>query len=238
MISLSDFHSHILPGVDDGSQSLRESLALLRMEAEQGVGTVAATPHFYARRDTMEHFLARRRKAAEKLREAMARQGGLPAVVLGAEVHYFRGMGHSEAIRELALEGTDYVLVEMPMGPWEDVMYRELEQISDNLCLTPIIAHVERYLRPLGSGKMLKRLADLPVLVQANGDFFLRKATSGKAMRMLSRGQIQLLGSDCHNLTGRAPNLGQAAQQIQDRLGPEALEWIHAHQRLVLPGSP
>ena len=44
-----DFHSHVLPGMDDGSASLEESIAMLRMEAEQGITQVVATPHFYPR---------------------------------------------------------------------------------------------------------------------------------------------------------------------------------------------
>ena len=55
-----DFHSHILPGVDDGSRSVEESLEMLRAVARQGIGTVVATPPFYANHDTPERFLRRR----------------------------------------------------------------------------------------------------------------------------------------------------------------------------------
>ena len=71
MNMLSDFHSHILPGIDDGSKTVEESIALLRAEAEQGVKRVVATPHFYSNRDTMEGFLERRHAAVEALRQAM-----------------------------------------------------------------------------------------------------------------------------------------------------------------------
>ena len=63
-----DLHTHILPNVDDGSSSLEESLALLRMLASQGVTLTAATPHFYATSDTPEQFF-RRREAAWQLRD-------------------------------------------------------------------------------------------------------------------------------------------------------------------------
>ena len=59
MGAIIDFHSHILPGVDDGSQSVQESLAMLKMEAEQGIQHVIATPHFYPKHDSPEHFLER-----------------------------------------------------------------------------------------------------------------------------------------------------------------------------------
>lgn len=237
MSMVSDFHSHILPGIDDGSRSLKESIALLRLEAEQGVKLVAATPHFYAQRDTLEHFLQRRSAAAGQLRAAMAQYDDLPEVILGAEVYYFRGISHSEAVRKLALEGTNYVLIEMPMGPWRESMYRELVQISENLGLIPIIAHVDRYLGPFAARRIPKRLAELPVLVQANAEFFLQSATAAKAMHMLRQGQIHLLGSDCHNLTDRTPNLHLAVNRIQRRMGSESLEWIREHERLVLSST-
>ena len=52
-----DFHSHILPEMDDGSKDVKMSLAMLQMEREQGVTEVVFTPHFYAQQDTVAHFL-------------------------------------------------------------------------------------------------------------------------------------------------------------------------------------
>ena len=71
MTVLTDFHSHVLPGIDDGSKSLKESIAMLRMEAEQGIRRVVATPHFYARHDQPERFLARRARSEELLRQEL-----------------------------------------------------------------------------------------------------------------------------------------------------------------------
>ena len=63
MSAVIDFHSHVLPGIDDGSPSVEASVEMLRMEAEQGIRHVVATPHFYPRHDTPEHFLRRRAEA-------------------------------------------------------------------------------------------------------------------------------------------------------------------------------
>ena len=62
-----DFHSHILPALDDGSANVEESIAMLRAEAEQGITRVVATPHFYIRRDDPEAFLARRSRSEARL---------------------------------------------------------------------------------------------------------------------------------------------------------------------------
>ena len=98
MAGIIDFHSHVLPGIDDGSHSLEESIAMLRMEAEQGVSHVIATPHFYPRHDTPEDFLRKRREAEILLREEMEKHSNLPALSVGAEVYYFPGISNSEAM--------------------------------------------------------------------------------------------------------------------------------------------
>ena len=77
-----DFHSHILPGMDDGSKSTQESLEMLDMLRAQGVDTVAATPHFYARENPPEVFLRRRAEAWNRLRPQLTADS--PRVLLGA----------------------------------------------------------------------------------------------------------------------------------------------------------
>ena len=222
-----DFHSHILPGVDDGSKSLEESMALLRMEKEQGVGCVVATPHFYPSYDSPERFLVKRNQEVCALREAMANAPGLPKVIVGAEVYFFRGMSQSEQLPELTIGESKCILIEMPPAPWSEEIYRELENIWEKWGITPIVAHIDRYIRPFRTYGIPKRLSRLPVLVQANAEFFLEKTTAGMALRMLKAEQIQLLGSDCHNLTSRKPNLGSALERIRQKLGEGVVEEIN-----------
>lgn len=218
-----DFHSHILPEIDDGSQSLEESMALLEWEAEQGIDTVVLTPHFYARYDQPEEFFLRRQRAMERLRQEMVDRPELPQLRLGAEVHFFRGMSNSQVLPELAIAGTDCILVEMPEPPWSEEMYRELERIHTHWGLTPILAHIDRYIRPFHTYGIPDRMEKLPVIVQANASFFLDNRTRKMALRMLRKGQIQILGSDCHNLRHRPPKLGPAVELIEKQLGPQVV---------------
>lgn len=230
---VTDFHSHILPGIDDGSRSVEESLAMLRMEAEQGVGCVIATPHFYASHDDPDRFLERREKAVRKLRDAMA-ESEFPQVLVGAEVHYFRGISDSEVLPALTIAKKRCILIEMPPAPWTEQMYRELEGIYVKQGLIPVIAHVDRYIRPLRSYRIPERLEELPVSVQANASFFLKSNTAPFALRLLRQGRIHLLGSDCHNLKDRAPNMAAAMRVIDRRAGSGALEQIREHGNRLL----
>lgn len=229
-----DFHSHILPGVDDGSRSVEESLEMLRAEARQGIGTVVATPHFYANHDTPERFLRRRAAAWEMLQTAMALEAGLPEIILGAEVYYFSGISDSDQLYRLTTGQKWYIMLEMPTVPWTQNMYQEMENIYTKHGITPIIAHIDRYISPLRHRQILDRLEELPVLVQANSDFFLRPMTAPLALRMLKEKRIHLLGSDCHNCSTRKPELGRAIEKIEKHLGAAAMEHLRFYEETVL----
>lgn len=226
-----DFHSHVLPQLDDGSGSVEESIEMLRLSAQQGVREVILTPHFYPQYMTQERFLEKRRYSHEKLLTRITPDMKLPAIRTGAEVYFYPQMSHSDALRDLVIEGTECVLVEMPMGTWTSKMYRELESIHRNLGLIPIVAHVDRYLGRFRDYGIMERLEALPVLVQANASFFLR---GGKGIKMLRERQIHLLGSDCHNTVDRPPNLGDAVKRIERKLGSDTLEWIREQEKLIL----
>ena len=234
MSSIVDFHTHILPAVDDGSESIRESILMLKAEAKQGIAHVIATPHFYAQHDSPERFLRRREAAQLCLRDEMSRYSGLPKLSIGAEVYYFSGISDSEVLQELTISGIRCILIEMPVPPWSDQMYRELEGIWVKQRLLPILAHVDRYISVFRTFQIPERICKLPVFVQANASFFLHRTTAPMALRMLKNDRIHLLGSDCHNLTDRAPNLGEALKIIEKRLGREAVSKVAAHQNKIL----
>lgn len=237
MSRIIDFHSHVLPGIDDGSKSVEQSLAMLKMESEQGIARVIATPHFYAHHDSPEHFLAARAAAQAALTQALPQSPRLPRVDVGAEVYYFHGISDTEILPALRMAGSNYVMIEMPVSSWTERMLRELEEIRSKQALIPIVAHIDRYIAPLRTRHIPERLAELPVLVQANADFFLRRSTRPLALRLLWQGKIHLLGSDCHNLTDRAPNLGGAVDIIRKNLGKEAIDRIVSFQQEVLQES-
>lgn len=226
MSTIIDFHSHILPGIDDGSSSVDESMAMLYMERDQGVSQIVATPHFYACSDDLGRFLKRRSYAEKQLREEMAKHPGLPGLIVGAEVSYFPGMANSDAIAELAIENSKYILIEMPFSTWTDSMYSELQKIHDKQGLIPIVAHIDRYVGRFNYHRVIHRLEGLPVIVQSNAEAFLEKRTASLALWMLKNGRIHVLGSDCHNTFSRPPNLGNALQVIHNKIGVREIERI------------
>ena len=228
-----DFHSHILPGIDDGSKNMEMSVEMIRQSIRQGITGIVLTPHFYAALDEPEAFFRRREAAAQKLFDAAREIPDCPKLLLGAEVHYYRGMSHSAVLERFCIGQSSAILVEMPFRAWGRQEIRELGEIRSRLGLQVVVAHVDRYLSRLRGSELELLHAEADALLQANADFFLRRLTRRKAVHMLRDGLIDLLGSDCHNLEERAPNLGPAAAYIESKLGPNALaEMDHRARRI------
>jgi len=213
-----DFHSHFLPAIDDGSDSIPTSLAMLRESYRQGVELIFATPHFYADEDDPVSFLERRNDAHARLCEAMEKDGGdFPQIMLGAEILYFPGISVADEIVELGMGSTPFLLVEPPMMPWRSSMLDEIEALGENYERIPVIAHIDRYMRLLRDYTLFDRLADRHVLIQVNASSFLMRDLAPMALDYLRMGRIQFIGSDCHNMDDRAPNMGYAEQVIRKK---------------------
>lgn len=215
-----DFHSHILPCIDDGSKSVEQSLEMLRMLKNQGVSKVLATPHFYANHNTVEEFLIKRNQAYKKLFENMPSH--MPEVILGAEVKYYEGISRLENLHKLCIGDSKLLLLEMSMRRWTEYTLRELREMSLSGNITIVIAHIERYLN-FQDKNVLDELINSGILIQANADFFLNFIGRRKALSMLANNQIHFIGSDCHNLTDRAPKIGEAISYIKRKAGSDLI---------------
>jgi len=221
-MAIIDMHCHILPGVDDGAKDLETSLAMLEASRDQGVQCMVATPHFYATRDRVDAFLARREAAWEVLKSRMG--SDFPEVMLGAEVAFFQGISRAERLDALRIEGTSSMLLEMPFRPWSQNDVDEVSQIIEKHGYTIIIAHIERYLAMHGNTGFIMDLLDMPVKIQINAECLLDWRQRGRMLKMLRNGDVHLLGSDCHGMLHRPPNLAEGREAVRKKLGPEYLE--------------
>lgn len=229
-----DWHSHILPAMDDGSKDVAESISMLGMQTSQGVGTVIATPHFYANDETVAAFIKRRAEACEALKEQLGDHG--PNILLGAEVRYYQGISRLEGLKELAIEGSKLLLLEMPMSVWTETMVRELVELAGKNRVRIVLAHVERYIK-LQKRSVWDRIVDSGILLQVNASFVTSLASRRKALALLQDGVVQFLGSDCHNLTTRPPVLGQAAEVIRKKLGDDFLNQMQQYGYSLLTAT-
>lgn len=230
--SICDLHSHILPGMDDGCKTVEESLQLLRTSYEQGVRKICATPHYYPV-ESVDEFLARRGEAVNLLNRALEKETmPVPKICLGAEVAYRPGICYQEDLNKLCIGDSQYLLLEMPFYKWGDEVVRTLRGISNVRGITPILAHIERYLS-MQDKDVLDRVLDQEILVQMNAARLLHFSSRGQAKRLLNNGTVQLLSSDCHNNTSRPQNLGQAVEYLQKKGMEDILEEISRRSRRI-----
>lgn len=226
-----DWHSHVLPAMDDGSQTIEESLAMLAALKDQGVDIVIATPHFYANEGTVDGFLERRKAAFDLLQSG--RKEMSPAVLCGAEVRYYPGISKWQDLGRLTIEGTRILLLEMPMSKWTDYTLGELSELANTKGLKVMMAHIERYLSIQEHG-VVQKLRERGLLIQVNASFFEGFVGKRKALRMLGDGLIQFIGSDCHNLTSRAPKLRGAYELISKKYGEDYICQMNEYAHRIL----
>lgn len=219
---MTDTHTHILPGVDDGASDLSESLRMLRRCRAQGVKTVVLTPHFYPERESADSFLARRDAAFAQLREAVTPD--LPKLVLGAEVAWCDGLHNMEQLDRLTMGQTPYLLLEMPYMSWTEEQLGGIWNLINDGRVVPVMAHVDRYLHMQKEGQF-KAVMDMQIPLQMSGVAFCKLFRRAKALRLMSKGQW-MVGSDCHNLTDRAPCMIDAARYIRTH-APEKAAALH-----------
>ena len=221
-----DWHSHILPRMDDGSHDTAESVLLVNMQKSQGVETVIATPHFYANDETVDSFLDRRKNAFELLKTELPE--GSPEILLGAEVRYYQGISRMDGLKALRIEGSKLLLLEMPMSSWTECMIRELVEMSGSNNIKIVLAHIERYLN-LQTKNTWSRILESGILMQSNASFFTSFSSKRKALTLLKEDNIHFIGSDCHNLTSRPPQIGKAFEIIKKKLGEDYISQMNEY---------
>lgn len=228
-----DIHTHILPGMDDGSKDAEMSLAMLQMERDQGIDAVVLTPHFYRDRERIEHFLDRRQAAMERLNARLMElpeeeRAALPRLTLGAEVAWRPNLEDWPELDRMCMGRSKYLLLELPFSPWNGQMIDQIYNLMGRTGITPIIAHIERYIKDQRKDLVAEVLA-LDVPVQVSSAPLLRPFARGQILKLLQEGKAQFLASDCHNITTRQPNLGPGLKVARSKLGEGKIQAMERH---------
>ena len=228
----ADIHCHIIPGVDDGPESLEESLGMLKIAAQEGITDIIATPHYKAgRRSASPCTILERLECLQKA----AKERGIPVRLYpGNEIYCFDGMGEAlETGRILTLNGTDRVLVEF--SPMDS--YIHMRNALDGLMglgYVPVAAHVERYGCLLKHWEYVEGLKRMGVELQVNisglaGEqgYVARRFTR----QLLKRQLVDYVATDAHDGKRRAPYIRQCLQRLSRNCSAayvEAVTWRNA----------
>lgn len=200
--TMIDIHTHILPELDDGANSVEEAKSMLMLQRQQGVDRIFLTPHFYPEEMDLETFLHQREISWNRLAEALEPEV-LAGLRLGAEVHYSPNILQLD-VRQLTLGKSDYLLLEFSHHRYPVYMEEVISELQER-GIIPILAHVERFPYFRREPQLLAKLVDLGCLCQVSaGALFLRR-DNGFARACLEHDLAQIVASDAHNLTTRTP---------------------------------
>lgn len=227
-----DFHSHILPGIDDGARDTKTSLEMLKICSATGIDTIVATPHCHpVSQEKIYGFLEKREKSAEQLRSAIYASGEkYPEIVLASEIRIYDGLSKYKDLDKLTIGDTDYILLEMPYEKWKYDTFDEIYNIT-KLGLKPIMAHLDRF---LDQEHLFCELYSLDLLYQINSCAFIDKNTRRMMARLFEKNAIHIIGSDTHNLSDRKPDAATAYEIIGKKFGKEYVNFLEENGRCIL----
>lgn len=210
---MTDLHTHILPGMDDGPQELASALALLDQQARQGIRRIALTSHYDCTSEPLAEFLSRREASFAALRAAAP--AGLD-LKRGCEVWFSPELLRIEASK-LCLEGTPYLLLELPVLQ-KPAFLREVLTGLGAMGIVPLIAHAERYSYVRRDPELLRQWCALGARVQVNAGS-LAGPDSSFVSKLIRSGFVHVLASDAHDPQYRPANLGRAMKTLPRRVG-------------------
>ncbi|MCF7930937.1 MAG: hypothetical protein K9L02_05475 [Acholeplasmataceae bacterium] len=216
-----DIHSHILPGVDDGSKSLELSIEMIKKEILDGVDCVILTPHVQStvsKVEPSEHIAI-----FNNLKEEVRKQNLKIDLYLGAEIFY---RSHIDTdFKSLTLAGTKYILLEFSptnVTPIEEIVY----DVS-RMGFIPVIAHVERY-EYLELEDYVK-IKSTGSLLQMNTTSILgldKKLKKGVVHKLLKNQLIDIVSTDTHSMGLRLPNMKETYQFLSKHYDVSYLDQI------------
>lgn len=208
----TDYHSHILPKLDDGAKTEEMSMEMLTLLKEQGIERVVATPHFYAHKEkSVADFLQKRQKALDCLKASPIE------IIPAAEVAVEHGISEIPGIEKLAITGTNLILLELPYMAYAGWMTEEIYNISCEYRLKPIIAHVHRCLAYYSKSEM-EQLLKTDAVFQVNNEAFRSFHEKNLVKQLIKQKFPIVFGSDCHNISSRKPNFDLLFKKVKSEV--------------------
>lgn len=220
MATLTDIHSHILPGLDDGAKDMDTSVEMMRIAYENGIRDIILTPHFKPNHHNASATTINNR--IEELRERCIAEGIKIRLYKGNELMYYSGVIEAlEDGRANTLAGSKYVLIEFnPMDSYERIRDGLYEALSHGY--RPILAHVERYESVIKELDRVSELINMGCYMQVNagsitGNF--GRTTKKNVKNLLKNEMVHFVASDAHDTENRSPALLESFRYVIRKYG-------------------
>lgn len=240
-LGFCDIHNHTLPGVDDGARNLDSSLRMLRISLEEGVSTIALTPHSRVVRPQLKSGLLECQ--LEALRELAARESIPIEFSLAMEVFLEPNLAQLYDEGLIFTIGKRYMLIESPYTKALPVYTDDVLLQLQTRGLTPIIGHPERCDAFIAKPELLRPMVERGMLVQITaGSIHGRFGDLAQktAHRLLRDGLVHIIASDGHHSHGaRKPLLAEGVEAAGKIVGRErALAMASTTPRGIVEGKP
>jgi protein-tyrosine phosphatase len=233
-----DVHCHILPGVDDGAQSVEDSLEMARVAVGEGITAIVATPHH--KNGRYENPRSMILNACEQLNNKLQEEGISLRILPGQEPAL-----SGELIEDLEnntlvpLNDTQYLFVELPSSH----VPRYTERMLFDLQLKgmiPVIVHPERNREIAENPELLYQLVNKGALAQVTAGSLtgrFGKKIKGLSHDLVYANLVHLVASDAHNVTSRAFNMRAAYEEIQSKYDADMQYLFLENAELLVEGQ-
>lgn len=238
--ALTDLHTHILPGLDDGAASLDDAADMAGAALEDGISRLAATPHSLRWAPGIGR--AALEAKVQALTQSLAARGLGVTVVPGAEMALISSLPQQiDAGEAVTLNGSRYLLVELPLTGLPPRLEDILFQVRVR-GLVPILAHPERSTDLRRDLRLLRRLVERGLLLQVTAGSLEGRFGAGPqgfACRLLRERLVHVIASDAHDPRDRSPRLTRAQAVAARVVGPEeALALVATNPARILDDLP
>ena len=213
-----DIHSHCLPSVDDGADSVETSLEMLENAKMLGADIVVATPHFSLQKLDICSFLERRKSAYNEVLQIISQSPEkYPRLLCGAEVYLNCDLSELDGLKSLCYDNTSYLLLELSSSVKCSVISEWIYNITIN-GIKPVIAHIDRFEK---YKELMAELNGIDVVYQINASRFIGMFSRRSVKSILCGAEKFVVSSDMHNLTTRTFNMHEAYKKATSYLSEQ-----------------
>ncbi len=220
-----DLHSHVIPGVDDGSPDFEFSVKMLEMADSQGTTHIVATPHYFSGLTNLD--VNTIQQHCDSLNNIMSEKGLIIRVLPGMEVYLNPDIHERYTHGEICtLNRTSYMLVELPFNSYPLYLEEELYRLQLS-GVFPIIAHPERNANIFKNHTAVEDFVDKGILFQVNSGSItgvFGRTVQKSALMMIKKGFVHFVSSDAHTCGRRSPILQSAANIVEKHFGRQMMQ--------------
>ncbi|WP_299093702.1 CpsB/CapC family capsule biosynthesis tyrosine phosphatase [uncultured Metabacillus sp.] len=233
-----DIHSHILPGVDDGAQTVEDAINMAKLAVEEGVTKIIATPHHQNGK-----YVNRKQDILEKVVELnnILQNENIPLEVLPGQETRIYGELLEDLDKEdiLPLNHSHYLFIELPSGH----VPRYTEKLLFDIQLkgfTPVIVHPERNSELIENPEILFNLVKKGSLTQVTAGSItghFGKKIQKFSMQLIETNQTHFISSDAHNISTRSFRMRESISVVEKEFGRQAVYFFHENAELLIHGK-